>query len=100
MDEVQGTHSPPKPQGHTDEHHPGGCDTEVAQVLGTLCPGSPQGGSGHLCPHDCPARWGCQQGSTPWWGHHRAPVSPAGQGGCLGGVRGCERPVNKQLWSP
>lgn len=94
---VGGTHSPPNTalsRALTAATH------AVAPVLGTLCPGWPQGGSGHLCPQDCPAELGCQQGSTPGWGHCRDPHGPSGAGRLPWGGRGAVVPMGRGLLSP
>lgn len=60
-----------------------GCATrEVARVLGTRCPGWPQGGSGHPCPEDCPAGLGASGAALRAL---RDPESQRGRGAVLGG---------------
>lgn len=64
---------------------------EMAPGLGTLCPGWPQGGSGHLCPQESPAGPGCRagaarQGARALLGPPRPGLDGAarGAGGCCG----------------
>lgn len=100
---VRETRSPPKKTqgGHPDPAGPWAAVTpKVALVLGTLCPGWPQGGSGHLCPQDCPAGLGCQQGSTPGCRHCRDPHGPNGTGRMPRGGRGATVPTGRGMRSP
>lgn len=91
------------PQKHRDtptRQCPGRATREVSPVVGTRCPGWPQGGSGHLCPQDCPAGLGAS-GTAP-----RA-AGPTGQGGGPGAGEGPRGPgmgattlMAEGLWSP
>lgn len=114
--QAAGAHTHPKTRGPPQPGRaPAAAAPEVAPVLGTLCSGWPQGGSGHLCPQDCPAGLGCQQDSTPGCGHCRDPCGLGGAGrlpwggrgpwspwigGCGPHGPGAMAPVVEELWSP